>query len=116
VDEAPAINLGLCGGFDSRSVAMPRVAADPDGGWLALYGGFGDDADESMALGIARSADGRTWTCASAEPFLQANDIPDSTRLHSYALLTSGTGAPRLLVESLVDDRSELWLAELRID
>ena len=113
VGEAPAIGPGLCGGFDTRSVAMPRLAAHPDGGWRALYGGFGDDAEESMALGLAHSTDGATWTCASTEPVLEAEDIPESTRLHSYALLTAVAGAPRLLVESLVDDRSELWLAEL---
>jgi hypothetical protein len=113
---APAVDLGLCGGFDSRSVAMPRLAADPAGGWLALYGGFGEDAEESMALGIARSADGTSWTCASAEPVLEVADLPDSTRLHSYALITGSTAASRLLVESLVDDRSELWLAELALD
>ncbi len=116
VDEAPAVDLGLCGGFDTRSVAMPRMAAHPDGGWLALYGGFGEDEEESMALGIARSDDGTTWTCGSPEPVLEVDDIPDSTRLHSYALLTAATGALRLLVESLVEDRSELWLAQLRVD
>lgn len=116
VGDAPAIDLGLCGGFDTRSVAMPRVAAHPDGGWLALYGGFGEDTDESMALGIARSTDGVTWTCASADPVLEYADIPGSARIHSYTLLASDGAAPRLLVESLVADHAQLWMAELHTD
>jgi hypothetical protein len=32
------------------------------------------------------------------------------------SLLASDDAPPRLLVESLVDDRSELWLAEVRAD
>lgn len=114
VADAPAIDLGLCGGFDTRSVAMPRLAADPDGGWMALYGGFGDEADASMAVGLARSTDGVAWTCASTEPVLDVADIPGSERVHSYVLLAGEGTAPRLLVESLVANRSELWLAELR--
>jgi hypothetical protein len=115
VADAPAIDLGLCGGFDTRSVTMPRVAPHPDGGWFAVYGGFGDDAEASMALGLARSADGAAWECAAAEPILEVGDIPGSTRLHSYALL-AGDGTTRLLVESLVSERSELWLANLHLD
>jgi hypothetical protein len=114
VDDAPAIDLGLCGGFDTRSVAMPRIAAHPDGGWIALYGGFGDETDASMAIGLARSPDGAAWTCAAAEPILEIGDIPASERIHSYALL-AGEGQVRLLVESLVANQSELWLAELNL-
>jgi hypothetical protein len=116
VSEEPAVDLGLCGGFDARSVAMPRVWPDPDGGWLALYGAFGDDAYESMVVALARSPDGGAWTCGSTEPVLDVPDIPRSTRIHSYALLASDAAAPRLLVESLVSERSELWLAELQLD
>jgi hypothetical protein len=113
VPDEPAIDLGHCGGFDTRSVAMPRLAALPGGGWTALYGGFGEDADASMAIGLVHSADGVAWSCASAEPILEVGDIPGSDRLHSYALLASEEARPRLLVESLVGERSELWLAEL---
>ncbi|HEX6128941.1 MAG TPA: hypothetical protein VF071_07980 [Candidatus Limnocylindria bacterium] len=116
VEGAPAIGLGLCGGFDTRSVAMPRLAPHPSGGWVALYGGFGEETDQSMALGLARSTDGQAWTCASADPALEMADIPGSTRLHSYALLAGGEEPPRLLIESLVAERSELWLAELRLE
>jgi hypothetical protein len=116
VADAPAIDLGLCGGFDTRSVAMARVAAHPGGGWLALYGGFGEDPDASMALGLARSTDGAAWTCASADPVLEVGDIPGSERIHSYALLVGAEGDPLLLVESLVANASELWLAELRLE
>jgi dipeptidyl aminopeptidase/acylaminoacyl peptidase len=116
VAEDPAIDLGLCGEFDSRSVAMPRLAAQPGGGWLALYGAFGAVLDDSMVLGMARSSDGDTWSCAASEPILEVEDIPRSERMHSYALLASDDAPMRLLVESLVDDRSVLWLAEVRTD
>jgi hypothetical protein len=115
VADAPAIDVGLCGGFDTRSVAMPRVAAHPDGGWIALYGGFGDETDASMAVGLARSTDGAAWTCAATAPILEVGDIPGSERIHSYALLAEAGEAPRLLIESLAGNRSDLWLAELSL-
>ncbi len=115
VADAPAIDLGLCGDFDARSVAMPRLAAHPDGGWIALYAGFGDEPDASMAVGLARSTDGVAWSCAAAEPILEVGDIPGSERIHSYALLAGDGDTPRLLVESLVGNQSELWLAELSL-
>jgi hypothetical protein len=115
VDDAPAIDLGLCGGFDTRSVAMPRIAAHPDGGWIALYGGFGEETDASMAVGLARSTDGAAWTCAAAEPILEVDDVPGSERIHSYALLAGEGEVLHLLVESLVANTSELWLAELNL-
>jgi hypothetical protein len=43
-------------------------------------------------------------------------DIPGSERIHSYALLVGAEGDPLLLVESLVANASELWLAELRLE
>ena len=116
VSESPAIDRGLCGGFDARSVAMPRMAPHPDGGWLALYMGFGADTEESQALGLARSPDGTSWSCGSSVPILEMGDIPGSTRVHSFALLSADGGPQRMLVESLVPDGSELWLAELRLD
>jgi hypothetical protein len=115
VADAPAIDLGLCGGFDSRSVAMPRLAPHPDSGWMALYGGFGDEADAGMAIGLARSTDGAAWTCGAPGPILDVADIPGSELIHSYALIAEEGAAPRLLVESLVANRSELWLAELSL-
>ena len=114
VRDGPAIVPGLCGGFDTRSVAMPRLTPDGEGGWLAVYGGFGEDEDASMALGLAHSTDGVSWACASEGPVLEFGSIPGSERLHSYALLASDAAAPRLMVESLTEGRSELWLAELR--
>jgi hypothetical protein len=115
VADEPAIDLRLCGGFDSRSVAMPRIAVHPDGGWFALYGGFGEDINGRMAIGIARSTDGATWTCASSEPLLDGTEIPGSHGIHSYALLASDGEDPRLLVESLVGNGSVLWLAEFQL-
>ena len=44
------------------------------------------------------------------------DDIPGSTRVHSFAWLTAEGALPRLLVESLAADGSELWLAELRTE
>ena len=117
VADEPAIDLGLCGGFDTRSVAMPRLAAHPNGGWVALYGGFSADAEAGMSIGLARSTDGLAWGCGSSGPVLERADIPGSELIHSYALLAGEGDAPmRLLVESLVDDQSALWLAELRLD
>jgi hypothetical protein len=94
---------------------MPRLAPHPDGGWLALYFGFGADTEESQSVGLARSTDGFSWACASNEPILETEDIPGSTRVHSFALLTAESAPQRLLVESLVPDGSELWLAELLV-
>lgn len=113
VDEATAIDVGTCGGFDERSVVMPRIAPDGEGGWLAVYGGFSADVDASMAIGLARSTDGVAWSCAAPGPILEVAGLPGSELLHSYALLAIEGAAPRLLVESLRGEASELWLVEL---
>lgn len=115
VDPAVAIDIGHCGGFDDRSVAMPRLLAHPDGGWIALYSGYGDLADPGMAVGLSRSVDGSAWTCAAPEPVVTAADVTGSEGLHSYALLGGDGAALRLLIESLREGGSDLWLAELSL-
>lgn len=106
----PIISPGHCGGFDDRSITIPRLIGT-DAGYLIVYLAFASDSNDS-AVGVSTSADGVTWTCASPVPLLERADVPGSERIHTIAL-AQGMGRPQLLVESLVDGGSELWLAEL---
>lgn len=107
----PVIEPGLCGEFDARSIATPRLR-DAGDGWYLLYNGLSDDLNAGAAVGIAWTPDLRTWSCANAAPALVHTEIPGSEGIHSIAVAADARG-PELLVESLEPGRSELWLADL---
>jgi hypothetical protein len=100
--EAPVIEPGDC--FAGESAAAPRVLGSDDG-WLMLF-----NADRRV--GAARSDDGVAWSCAADEPILTSADVPGSGGIHTFAMSRFGDRV-LLLVESLVDGGSEVWLAEL---
>ena len=106
----PIISPGHCGDFDDRSITIPRLIGT-DVGYLIVYLAFATDSNDA-AVGLSASADGLTWACASPTPLLERSDVPGSQGIHTIAL-AEGMGRPQLLVESLVEGGSELWLAEL---
>jgi hypothetical protein len=57
----------------------------------------------------ATSADGIHWSC-TGEVLLRAADIPDSDGIESIQGATLD-GQPILLIESLVERGTEIWLA-----
>jgi hypothetical protein len=108
----PVIEPGLCGAHDAQSVAGPRLLALDDG-LLLLYAGY-PAAGSRQGVLAARSDDGRSWTCASAEPLLVGADVPGGQGVHTFSVASAG-GRISVLVESLVDGGSELWAADLVI-
>lgn len=108
--EDPVLSPGHCGDFDDRAVTQPRLIGTEEG-FLLAYSGNGLDEPDA-ALGLSTSADGLTWSCASTSPLLERADVPGSEGIHTFAL-ADWSGAPQVLVESLIEGGSELWLGEL---
>jgi hypothetical protein len=108
-EQEPVINPGACGEFDDRTINIPRLRQTDDG-WLLFY--LGQEWVDMTSVGVAGSADGLSWACASPEPVLTGVDIPDSQGIHTIAVALDAPG-PELLIESLQSSTSELWLGEL---
>jgi hypothetical protein len=87
---------------------MPNVTVTPAGRMMLFTGFSGDEA----VVGAATSPDGIGWTCAGIEPIVKRDDIPGSEGIHTVELFERASG-PALLIESLGDTTSDLWLAEL---
>src|SRR4029079_14684992 len=99
---------GRCAGLDMRSTTMPNVTLLPDGRRLMLTTGFeGNEA----AVAAATSTDGLAWECAGSGPVLERTDLPGSQGLHTLELFERAAGLT-LLIESLGDGTSDVWLAE----
>jgi hypothetical protein len=112
-EDGPAIEPGHCGEWDARSIVQPRLLTG-EGSYLLLYAGQPEGTDPP-AIGASLSADGLTWNCASSLPVLVAEGIPGSEGIHTVAAADGATG-PELLVESLGDGFSALWLGDVQID
>ena len=107
----PIIDPGHCGDYDNRSVTQPRLLYAAPDGFLLAYSGNGLTRNDA-AIGLSTSVDGATWTCAAPKPLLDRPDVPGSQGIHTIAL-AEGRDGRRLLIESLIDGGSELWMAEL---
>ncbi len=106
----PVIEPGLCGEFDSRSIAIPRLR-EVDDGYLLFYNGLAPDLS-TAEVGVASSPDGFSWTCASPAPAITGDDIPGSEGIHVIAVAATAPG-PEFLIESLQGTSSALWLGEV---
>jgi hypothetical protein len=106
----PVVEPGLCGEFDSRSIAIPRLRLVDDG-YLLFYNGLAPDLS-TADVGVASSSDGFSWTCANPMPALVAEDIPESQGIHVIAVAAEARG-PEFLVESLGDESSSVWLGDV---
>jgi hypothetical protein len=111
--EEPVIRPGLCGAFDARSIALPRLR-DIGDGWYLFYNGLPEDQTAGASVGVASSPDLLTWSCASSEPALVASDIPGSAGIHTMAVAADARG-PEMLIESLGEGFSELWLGDVEM-
>ncbi|HET6745281.1 MAG TPA: hypothetical protein VFH90_05445 [Candidatus Limnocylindria bacterium] len=99
----PVISADHCGDPDARYAAGARLLQPENNPMLLLF-----DVGREIRIGI--SSDAREWTCASADPILTADDVPGSEGIHTIAA-TLVEGEALVLVESLVEGGSELWLA-----
>jgi hypothetical protein len=107
----PVLEPGMCGAFDARSVAMPRFRLLKNQ-LMVLYVGLPTDTTAASVVGAAVSEDGRSWTCASPLPALTDDALPESEGIHSIAVASEAAG-PEMLVESLAETSSSLWLGDV---
>jgi hypothetical protein len=106
----PVLEPGQCAGTSTNTVTMPNVTMTPDGR-LMLFTGFRDNL---AVVGAATSADGIGWACAGTDPVVTRDDVPGSEGIHTVELFERTSG-PTLLIESLGDGTSDVWLAELEL-
>ena len=107
----PVLGPGGCGQATSAASLGPQVWARGDG-YLMLFAGSSGPSDKPDVLG-ATSDDGIHWSC-TGRILLSAADIPGSQGIESIQGTTLD-GAPALLVESLTDHGSEIWLATVTV-
>jgi hypothetical protein len=105
-DPEPALVADSCGKPGARYAAQPRLIAGQDG-YLLLF-------DQDRETHLATSPDGHAWTCAGPEPLLVATDVPGGQGIHTIAA-TEVEGEVSVLIESLIDGGSELWLGKLEV-
>lgn len=109
----PVMHHGMCGAGSALSIYQPQVELAPSG-YLAVVGAFGAGR-ETMDLFGATSADGQAWRCGSETPILRAEDIPGSQGIHTIASMPLEDGRVGLLIESLGELHSDLWLATVEV-
>jgi hypothetical protein len=110
-DPAPVLAPGQCGDAAAIAALEPQVWRRPDG-YLMLFSGYAEGETRPTVL-AATSPDGRTWSC-TGRPLLDASAIPFSEGIHTIQGVTIA-GEPALLVESLRDGGSEIWLVSVGI-
>jgi hypothetical protein len=103
--ENPVVTAATCGDEDPDQAAVPRPVPGFDGVTALVY-------LAGREARVAESSDLRTWTCASQEPVLSGADVPGGGGIHTIAASLID-GEISVLVESLVGNGSELWLATL---
>ena len=108
----PVAEPGLCGGFDERAVHQPRVVVG-DNGWYMVYAGYAGSEQSRPGVGLATSLDeGLTWGCQWPADALDPTGITPGTGIHTVAAFDRG-GRLALLIEWLVNDGTDVWLAHL---
>jgi hypothetical protein len=104
----PVLEPGQCADTSTNTVTMPNVTMTPEGR-LMLFTGFRANL---AVVGAAASVDGISWACAGTDPVVTRDDLPGSEGIHTVELFERASG-PTLLIESLGDRTSDIWLAEL---
>lgn len=107
---SPSVSPGDC--EDVTSIRMPRLLAIEEDWLLAFFAITG--ADEEPPIHVAAGQDPMHPSCAGAGVALSVEDLPDSSGVHSYALVRTASGSA-LLVESLDEEASgsSVWLLPL---
>jgi hypothetical protein len=109
----PVVRRGICGVGTSLAVFQPQVELAPDG-YVMVFGGFGRSR-EQMDLFGAVSRDGVEWTCGTPEALLRPGGIPGGQGIHTIASFPYGDGRIGVLIESLGEGHSDIWLATVRL-
>jgi hypothetical protein len=92
----------------SRSFVEPHLAVEGERRVL-LFGAMEAGGDRMVVLRATSDDLGTTWECDPANPVLTQGDFPGVEGLHSMAALEID-GATGLLVETLGDGWSDVWL------
>ena len=109
--DAPVIEPGLCGGFDTRATHQPRVVVQPDRLVMA-YAGYAGAPGELPGVGYADSVDGGlTWACEWPSDVLDTTGLP-AGQVHTINAFQRGERVS-LLVEWLAGGGTDVWLADL---
>jgi hypothetical protein len=103
-DSQPVAEKGVCP-FDVRYVAQPRILSSANG----LSVSYDSERHVSAA---AVGPDGTAWRCLGDQPLLSGDDIPGGRGIHTSAV-TRTTSGTSMLLESLIEGASELWLADV---
>ena len=103
-DPEPVLMADSCGKLGARYAAQPRPIATATG-YLMLF-------DQDRETAMATSSDGHAWTCVGPDPLLVAEDVPGGQGIHTIAA-TGVDGEVSVLIESLIEGGSEIWLGEL---
>lgn len=107
----PVLGPGACGPATAAAALGPQVWVHGDGYLMLFLGSAGQDGNADV-LG-AVSADGISWSC-TGKVLLTAADIPGSQGIHTIQGAMVG-GEPVLLIESLTDGGSDIWLATVAV-
>jgi hypothetical protein len=105
-DPEPVLSADSCGKLGARYAAGPRLMQSSNG-YLLLF-------DQDRETHLATSPDGHEWTCSGPDPLLVAEDLPGGQGIHTIAA-TTVDGEVSVLIESLIDGGSEIWLGELQL-
>ena len=108
------IARGICGGVTAQAVFQPQVEVARAGGFIGVFGGYGASREHMDVFG-AVSTDGSHWSCGTPEPLIRFGGIPNSQGIHTIASFPLGDGRIGLVLESLGDGQSNLWLATVRL-
>ena len=103
-DPEPVLMADSCGKPGATYAGLPRLMTTDDG-YLLLF-------EQDRETAMATSPDGHEWTCAGPDPLLVAEDVPGGQGIHTMAA-TAVDGDVSVLIESLIDGGSEIWLGEL---
>ena len=99
---------GACG-LETRSLVEPHLAIE-GAALVLLFGAMEVDGDRMVVLRATSGDGGATWECDPANPVLVQDDFQGVVGLHSMVALEVD-GSTGLLVETLGDGWSDLWLA-----
>jgi hypothetical protein len=105
-DPEPVLEAGSCGKPGAQYAATPRLMATAEG-YLLLF-------DQDRETAMATSPDGHDWTCSGPNALLVAGDVPGGQGIHTFAA-ANVDGIVSILIESLIDGGSEIWLGELQL-
>lgn len=109
IESDPVFQPGESGSWDANWVHQPRVF-QTDQGWVMFYRGTKDPSGNSMALGLATSADGIHWNRSALNPIFLPKEISKSNQFwfHSALLVND---IYFIFIEGDISQTTQIYLA-----